>query len=54
MCYVQDCGMQLITAASTNADELEIYKQSYQQLGALNQELQSKVIEIETNHKQSY
>jgi len=46
--------MQLITAVSTYANELEIYKQSYQQLGTINQELQKKVIEIETNHKQSY
>jgi len=46
--------MQLITAVSTNANELEIYKQRYRQLETINQELQKKVIEIETNHKQLY
>jgi transposase len=35
-----------------NINELEIYKQRYQALEIINQELQNKVIEVETNHKQ--
>ena len=46
--------MQLITAVSTYTNELETYKQRYRQLETINQELQKKIIEIETNHKQSY
>jgi len=46
--------MQLNTAVSAYADELEIYKQRYHQLETRNQELQNKIIELETNHKQLY
>jgi transposase len=46
--------MQLNTAVGTYTDELEIYKQRYHQLETRNQELQNKIIELETNHKQSY
>jgi len=46
--------MQLLTAVSTYTNELEIYKQRYHQLETRNQELQNKIIEIETNYKQLY
>jgi len=49
--------MQAETLDATVRDyinELEIYKQRYQTLETINQELQNKVIEIETNHKQNY
>jgi len=46
--------MQLNTAVGTNTDELESYKQRYYALEKRNKELQNKVIEIETNHKQLY
>ena len=35
-----------------NINELEICKQRYQSLETINQELQNKVIEIETSNKQ--
>jgi len=47
--------MQAETLDATVRDytnELEIYKQRYQALEAINQELQNKVIEIETSNKQ--
>ena len=46
--------MLLITAVSAYANELESYKQRYRQLETRNQELQNKITEIETNHKQLY
>ena len=46
--------MLLLTAVSTNANELESYKQRYRQLETRNQELQNKITEIETSHKQLY
>jgi len=49
--------MQAETLDATVRDyinELEIYKQRYQTLETINQELQNKVIEIETNNKQNY
>ena len=49
--------MQVETLTATvlnNSNELEIYKQRYQVLESINQELQNKIIEIETNHKQNY
>ena len=49
--------MQVETLTATvrdNINELEIYKQRCHVLESINQELQNKVIEIETNHKQNY
>ena len=46
--------MQLNTSVSTCDNELEYYKQRYNQLETRNQELQNKIIELETNHKQLY
>jgi len=46
--------MQLNTAVSTYADELESYKQRYNQLETRNQELQNKIIEHNQKYQQLY
>jgi hypothetical protein len=46
--------MQVETLDATVRDYINELEQRHLQLETRNQELQNKVVEIETNHKQSY